>query len=232
VPLLLTWLLCAVSALPDLPVPLPATTYTRDGRPGDPVNLMLVGTHSELITAFRAAGWFIADPITVRSAMRMGTSVVRNRPYPAAPVSDLYLYGRVQDLAFEQAVGPSPRTRHHVRFWQAGVTADGRPIWVGAAIFDTRVGRAPATGRITHRTAPNVDAERDTILAALVAGGGLADTRLQSAFGPRIGYNAGGDCYFTDGAVGVGVLRPASQALMIGGGCSRLLGRRFLLEKN
>jgi hypothetical protein len=23
-----------------------------------------------------------------------------------------------QDLAFEQAVGPDPRQRHHVRFWE------------------------------------------------------------------------------------------------------------------
>lgn len=197
------------TCLPGLSVPLPATTSTRDGRPGDPVNLVLVGTRDELVAAFCAAGWSVADPITLRSAVRMGTSVVRDRPYPAAPVSGLYLFGRVQDAAFERSVGPSPRTRHHVRFWCAGVGPDRRPVWVGAGIFDARVGRAPATGRLTHRTAPDVDTERDTILADLAAGGGLAETRMWPGGGPRAGFNGGGDWYFTDGAVGVGVLRPA-----------------------
>jgi hypothetical protein len=221
-PLLLTCLLCAVPILPELPGPLPVTTCTRDGRPGDPVNLVLIGSRHDLVAAFHAAGWSTADPITLRSAVRMGARVVRNRPYPAAPVSDLYLFGRAQDVAFEQAVGPSPRTRHHVRFWQSGLTADGRCVWIGAAIFDTCVGRAPATGRITHRTAPDVDTERDAVLTALVAGGGVADVSLRPVFGPKVGFNGGGDYYQTDGVVGIGVLRPGSQnSLMREGGPRR-----------
>src|SRR5262245_48773536 len=163
---LLAWLLLPVGAQPPAPI-LPAATLTKVGTPGDPVNLVLVGTRSELSAAFRAAGWSLADPITLRSSVRIGVSVALNRPYPAAPVSDLFLFGRAQDLAFESAVGPSARSRHHVRFWEAGVSSDGRAVWVGAGTFDVRVGRSPATGRLTHRIAADVDTEREEILAAL-----------------------------------------------------------------
>jgi hypothetical protein len=37
-----------------------------------------------------------------------------------------------------------------------------RPIWVGSAVFDERVGLSRTTGQITHVTAPDVDAERDS----------------------------------------------------------------------
>jgi len=34
-------------------------------------------------------------------------------------VSSEFLFGRKQDLAFEQAVGDNPRHRHHVRYWES-----------------------------------------------------------------------------------------------------------------
>jgi len=87
---------------------------------------------------------------------------VFKRPDPDAPVSNLYLFGRKEDLAFEQEVDDNPRHRHHVRFGQTDkVDPDGRPVWVGSAVFDKRVGLSRTTGQITHVTAANVDAERD-----------------------------------------------------------------------
>ncbi len=197
-------LLVSFSASPDT---LPSVTQTKDGRAGDPVNLRLVGSRHELISAFRAAGWSIADPINVRSSVRIGASVVLDRPYPSAPVSDLYLYGRRQDIAFERAVGGSARTRHHVRFWQNGCPRDGKAIWVGAGTFDVKVGRSPATGKLTHRIAPDVDTERDTILTDLERTGRLADRRVTPLRQPFTGRNGEGDCYSTGGGIGEGTLR-------------------------
>ena len=64
----------------------------------------------------------------------MVADVLERKPYPDAPVSNLYLWGRIQDLAFEQPVGNSPKQRHHVRFWRsAEVDDNGEPLWLGAA---------------------------------------------------------------------------------------------------
>ncbi|MDY3553685.1 LssY C-terminal domain-containing protein [Gemmata sp. JC717] len=207
-----TAVLCAALVVPPAE---PVLTSKRDGTPGDPVNLRLVATREELVRAFCAAGWVTADPVTVRSSLRIGASVVLNRPYPSAPVSDLYLFGRAQDVAFERALG-SARTRHHVRFWRAGCDATGRPVWLGAGTFDVRVGRGPATGKLTHRIAPDVDTERDGILADLARGGGLSAARVEPRGGPFSGRNGEGDRYFTDGGVGAGVLTS-------GTGCQRTL---------
>ncbi|HJZ55109.1 MAG TPA: LssY C-terminal domain-containing protein [Gemmataceae bacterium] len=199
------WVLLAATA-PAPVVVLPVATQTRAGTPGDPVNLLLVGTRDELVAAFCAAGWSPADPITARSAVRTGISVALDRPYTQAPVSDLYLFGRVQDLAFERSIDGSARSRHHVRFWQVACSPDGRAMWAGAGTFDVRVGRSPATGRMTHRIDPAIDAERETILCDLARAGWLAQTSRLERDGPFTGRNGEGDCYFTDGAVGVGVL--------------------------
>jgi hypothetical protein len=212
-------LTCAGLVSPPLPGSFPTTTTTKTGLPGDPVNLVLIGSREELVGAFRAAGWSVADPITVRSALRIGVSVALNRSYPAAPVSDLFLFGRTQDVAFERSVGPSARTRHHVRFWQAATCIDGRAVWVGSGTFDVRVGRSPATGRLTHRISPDVDAERDFITTSLEQSGGLVSVSRQAGGGPAVGRNGEGDCYFTDGNVATGVLTQRTEVLVECGTC-------------
>ena len=128
----------------------PRITHTANGIAGDPLNVGLVGTEEELQVAMLAAKWFPADPITLRSSLRIAAGTVLRRSDDEAPVSNLFLFGRKQDLAFEQPVGDDPRRRHHVRFWRAEkVDEQGRPLWIGAATFDTRVGLSRTTGQIT-----------------------------------------------------------------------------------
>jgi hypothetical protein len=88
---------------------VPSYTITSDGLPGDPVNLALIGTVKELEGAFAAAGWAGADPLSAASSWRMARSFVLNRPYPTAPFSTLYLFGRGQDFGFQRAIDNSPR---------------------------------------------------------------------------------------------------------------------------
>src|SRR6516165_6377656 len=95
---------------------VPSYTVTGDGLPGDPVNLVLVGTLQQLRAAFAMAGWVEADPLGLWSSWRMVQAFLRNSPYPAAPFSTLYLFGRGQDIGFQKAIDNSPRKRHHIRF--------------------------------------------------------------------------------------------------------------------
>jgi hypothetical protein len=75
-------------------VGLPGVTSARDGHPGDPINVALVGTERDLKEAFQAAGWFAADPLSLRSDLKIAADTVLERPYDEAPVSNLYLWGR------------------------------------------------------------------------------------------------------------------------------------------
>jgi len=182
------------------------------GIPGDPLNIGLIGANAEVVRALVAAGWQPADPITFRSSIEIVESVLLRQSYSEAPISDLYLFGRPQDLAFEKPVGISARQRHHIRLWRSDMVGDdGRPLWMGAATFDRDVGFSHRTGQITHHIAPDVDAVRDQLIADLGQTGQLVRLYQVTGVGATVrGRNGEGDWYYTDGEITVGVVAPSN----------------------
>lgn len=189
----------------------PGVTTTGDGHPGDPINVALAGAEADLQSIMQQAGWFAATRLGLRSDVRIAADTVLDRPDDEAPVSKLFLWGRMEDLAFEQPVGDNPKQRHHVRFWKSAKTdAEGRPLWVGSATYDERVGLSHTTGQITHHIAADVDAERDHLFHDLQQTGRLTDVQFVDDFHKvREGRNGGGDRWFTDGRLETGVIKPA-----------------------
>lgn len=178
-------------------------TITKEGIPGDPINVAVAATEATLERTLLAAGWVRADPITLESSLRIATDSVMHRAYDTAPVSSLYYWGHRPDLIFEQMIGGDPRRRHHVRLWRSTeLDLQGRPLWVGAATLDTRAGFSRLTGQITHHIAAAVDEERDKFVADLVRSG--AALQWTDGFQPILrGSNGGGDHYYTDGRLAV-----------------------------
>lgn len=187
---------------------LPEISHTGSGIPGDPINVGLIGVEDEVIGIMLAAKWHPADPITLRSSVHIAAASLLRRPYPDAPVSHLYVWGRKEDLAFQLPVGADPRKRHHVRFWRSEKLDDeGRPFWAGSVTFDRSVGISHRTGQITHHIAANVDAERDLLFRALQESGKLDETVVEKGFHKKlIGRNGGGDLWHTDGELYIGVI--------------------------
>ena len=165
---------------------VPRYTITGDGLPGDPVNLVLKGTRAQLDAAFARSGWSQADRLSLKSSWRMVRAFLLNSPYPTAPFSTLYLYGRGQDVGFQKAIDNSPRKRHHIRFWALGpqraqtvlgtasfwLNTDRPPdhaevFWIGAGTKDTGFSLTRLTFQITHATDSDTNAERDFIIAEL-----------------------------------------------------------------
>jgi hypothetical protein len=183
----------------------PTLTHTGAGIPGDPLNIGAVGSETTLKRAMLEAGWYPADPLTLRSSIDIAADTVLRRTYDEAPVSNLYLFGRREDLAFEKPVGHDPRRRHHVRFWnlrQADLA--GRPAWIGAVTFDVRVGLSHTTGQITHHISGDIDGERTSLVADLRRTSYVSDSYLVPGFQPkREGKNGGGDVWHTDGNLAV-----------------------------
>lgn len=184
----------------------PRLTHTPDGIPGDPINVALLGSEADVIHAMIAAKWDPADPLTFDSSVRIALDSVFRRPDTNAPVSTLELFGRKQDLAFEQPVGDSPRQRHHVRFWHSDHLQDGREVWFGSVTFDERVGLSHTTGQVTHHIGPDLDAERDRLVAGLQQAGVTETVFWLDGFQQLQGRNGGGDPWHTDGRLEVAVL--------------------------
>jgi len=191
----------------------PMVTRTSDDIPGDPLNVGLVGSEEEIVGAMHAAGWYPADPVTLRSSIEIVGSVLLDRPYVHAPVSSLFLEGRREDLAFEKPEGQSADQRHHVRFWKVLQSGEeGRPVWLGAVTFDRGVGLSHDTGQVTHHIAPDIDAERELMIADLSAAGKLQAIYQVTGIGPTLyGRNGGGDPYYSDGELTVGRLVAAGE---------------------
>jgi hypothetical protein len=203
---------------------VPRFTTTGDGLPGDPVNLVLTGTLQQLRSAFATAGWSEADRLGLASSLRMIRGFVFNSPYPTAPFSTLFLFGRGQDIGFQKAIDDSPRKRHHIRFWAlslayaeetVGTAAfwlntdrppeDARVLWVGAGTKDTGFSLTRLTFQITHATDADTNAERDYIVAELGKNQVIGDVTSYES-GQRLPIERVNH-YVTDGAVTVANLR-------------------------
>ena len=207
---------------------VPRFAITGDGLPGDPVNLVLIGTLQQLRAAFAVAGWSEADRLGVASSWRMIRAFVFNSPYPTAPFSTLYLFGRGQDIGFQKAIDNSPRKRHHIRFWALSLTraeatvgvasfwlnTDRPPhnehvLWVGAGTKDTGFSLTQLTFQITHATDADTNAERDFIIADLENSKVIADANSYRS-GQHLPIKQVNH-YITDGEVTVANLAPLSQ---------------------
>jgi hypothetical protein len=200
---------------------VPSFTVTGDGLPGDPVNIALSGTLQQLRAAFANAGWSEADRLGLISSWQMGRAFVFNKPYPTAPFSTLYLFGRGQDIGFQKAIDNSPRKRHHVRFWAMSLAhvedtlgtadfwrntvrppEDAHVLWVGAGTKDTGFSLTRLTFQVTHATDSDTNVERDYIVAELLRNR-VIENVLSYQSGqrlPRVNH------YITDGQITVGEL--------------------------
>jgi len=190
----------------------PRVTQTASDIPGDPLNIALVGSEEDLIRAMTAAKWDPADPLTFRSSVRIVVDTVLRKPDDQAPVSNLYLFGRKEDLAFEKPVGNSPKQRHHVRFWKMAKMYDDRPAWIGSAAYDIGVELSRTTGQVTHHISPEIDAERDLLVADLRKAIPAQVEWLDGFHAQLQGKNGGGDPWRTDGRLAIVVLPPPQAA--------------------
>lgn len=166
---------------------LPLYCVTPDGFASDPLNVGIIGTRRQLINSMEKAGWYVADSRHWRNLIREALSTVYGWHYPTAPVSNLYLFGRKQDIAFQIPIEGVPGGgRHHVRFWATTykgkkpsdihaidwhhrsehVYADNL-LWVGAASKDIGVNFIRHNLQLTHMIDPDTDRERELIIKRL-----------------------------------------------------------------
>lgn len=192
----------------------PRLTQAGNHHPGDPLNVAMIGSEEQLRGIMQEAKWYPAAALGLKSDVKIAVDTVLSRPDVEAPVSNLYLFGRKEDIAFEQPVGNNPRHRHHVRFWKTQkVDQDGRTQWIGSAVYDQRVGLSRTTGQITHVTAVDVDTERNYLFECLEKSGFLSDHYSVAGFHTELaGKNGGGDPWRTDGALYVGVISEQTPA--------------------
>jgi hypothetical protein len=195
-----------VSRLVKMP---PTTCNKKDSRPGDPVNLVVVGDFETLLGAF-AARWDESETITIATCWKTLRSFLLGSQYRYSPVSALYLFDRSQDVALQRS-RRSINERLHLRLWLTPLVFRQRPVWVGQISRDIGVRFTPRTWNLTtHRIDPDVDEARDYVIEDILqaerleAAGYVDGDQPCTPKDPR--HNLTGDPYFTDGKRAVIVL--------------------------
>ncbi len=187
-----------LEAVANLLAHAPQRTQTKEGTPGDPLNLVVIGSASRIQQAFEKAGWLAAQEKTGKSIWKTIGAMASDSGYGEAPVSQLYLFGRPEDMAWERMFNTFTK-RHHLRLWQTtATTPDGQPIWLGAATHDIGIDIHP--GVISHATDPDLDDERSGVAADLESGGAVRGEKLVSRSDPLTsGVTGTGGAWHTDG---------------------------------
>jgi hypothetical protein len=128
------------------------------GRPSDMVNVLLIGSRSQLDRAFHASGWALAQRKSPLSLYRMYLALTKRYGYPRAPTNALTLNGAPSAFVQQKSLD-TVQKRHHVRVWQY----PGREnVWLAAAAED--IGFRFKLTHWTHSTDPNIDSERAKVV--------------------------------------------------------------------
>lgn len=151
---------------------LPRRVRDREGNAGDMVNFLILGSEAAMQRVFKAAGWVTVDP-DVRGAVIAGVlGSLSKEAYVTLPMSQLYLFGRSQDVGWAHAEPIKvAASRHHLRLWRAPDAVAGTTLWVGAATHDIGFERDQRNNGITHKIDPDVDLEREYVEATLTRTG-------------------------------------------------------------
>jgi hypothetical protein len=188
------------AALEALPC---CATNEKGNKDGDPLNLIIVGGLDDAFPALVRRGWSPAERKWSGAIMKMMTSALSGERYVNAPVSDLYLFGRAQDLALQKA-RDNIHQRNHLRLWLAPVRYHNKPVWVGQISRDIGSRLTIHTSTFTtHKIDPDVDEARSALSEDMAYSQNLVKVGLVKGVGaaphnaPR--ENLTTDPYYTDG---------------------------------
>ncbi len=183
---------------------LPCCVTNENGsKAGDPLNLVIIGGIEDAFPALIRRGWSPSETTWSGSVMQMMSSALARERYPYAPVSNLYLYGRPQDLALQKA-RDNIHQRNHLRLWRSPMRYRGKQVWVGQISRDigSRVTIHSPT-LTTHKIDPDVDGAALALAEDVVYSQGLQKLAFVAGVGaaPRSAprFNLTRDPYYTVG---------------------------------
>ncbi|MER8420706.1 LssY C-terminal domain-containing protein [Mesorhizobium sp. M1329] len=179
-----------------------APRFSEDitGRPMEPINVILIGSETDLENAFAQAGWEPTDRLTFSSSWRLVVAELHNQPSPRAPGLPTFWQGQPNKRGFQHVdPGGSPRERHHLHLWETDFRVSGGSVWLGTVHFDKEAKTKSGRGLLIHQVDPDIDKERDALRAVLLQSkcAGKMDEAVVTE--PMAGKNAIGNPFFTDG---------------------------------
>jgi hypothetical protein len=194
---------------PDLLSKIPRRISDPAGKPGDMVNVLIVGTQDQMLNVFTTAEWVQVDKTVGNTALNALMDSLEKKDYLTMPMSALFLFNRSQDYGFAHAEPVRvAMSRNHLRVWKSPYEVDGRPLWCVAATHDIGFERDQRNNGVTHKIDPAIDGEREYVNGTL-SGTGLVVQRdhVTPADPLTTAKTATGGEFHSDGRILVLVLR-------------------------
>ncbi len=213
----------AIGGPPETPLPeitpallrkIPRRVSDPQGKPGDMVNILLVGTQEQVLQVFARAGWVRVDRSVQDAVVNAVIDSLEKKDYLTMPMSTLYLFARPQDYGFAHAEPVRvAMSRNHLRLWKSPFVVDGRPLWCVAATHDIGFERDERNNKVTHKIDPAIDGEREYVNDTLSRTGLVQHrTHVTPADPLTEASTATGGSFHSDGRILVLVLKDANTA--------------------
>jgi hypothetical protein len=202
---------------PVLLAKIPRRVTDPQGNPGDMVNILIVGSQTDLVQAFTAAGWVQVDRTVQDSVLAGLADSLAKKDYLTMPMSTLYLFNRPQDYGFAHAEPVRvAMSRNHLRVWKSEYTAEGQTVWCIAATHDIGFehdDRSKSITSVTHKIDPAIDGEREYVNDTLSSTGlVIARSHVTPADPLTEAKTATGGSFHSDGRILVLVLKAPQVA--------------------
>ncbi len=191
---------------------LPWRVTTVKKTNADVVNIVFLGSESQVKAAFVEAGWHTADHASRYTYMRNFYALLNNSGYPQQPMITFMLDGKPEDMNWQKGLNSYGR-RDHLRIWQWNDPTTGSPVWLSSSTHDTGATLSIKYKGFVHHIAPEIDDERSTVIRDLNFAGCIKSVSYVSRPSvPTATRNAIGDVMFTDGSVAVVTLQDCHPA--------------------
>jgi hypothetical protein len=194
---------------PDLLSKIPRRVSDPAGKPGDMVNVLIVGTQEQVVQVFTTGGWVQVDKAVGNTALNAVMDSLEKKDYLTMPMSTLFLFNRAQDYGFAHAEPVKvAMSRNHLRVWKSPFEVDGRPLWCVAATHDIGFERDQRNNGLTHKIDPAIDGEREYVNGTLSGTGFVVQRDHVTPADPLItAKTATGGEFHSDGRILVLVLK-------------------------
>ncbi len=176
--------------------------YSEDlfGQKMEPISFIVVGDEEQLIKLFTAAGWSRAENPNFKNFLKLSSAIAKNISYPTAPMTPSFYQSKTNNLGFEKSTDlNTARQRHHTRYWKTNYKINNADVWVATASFDQGVELGPVIQLPVHKINPNIDAEREFIMADFEKTSLIGSYQKIDLVGETNGTNAAGNNFTTDG---------------------------------
>lgn len=189
---------------------IPRRVKDPAGTEGDRVNFVIIGSQKRLQDGLKAAGWVVVDKDKKSAVLAGVMATIKKESYVTLPMSELMLFGRVQDFGYAQGDPLKVvASRHHFRIWKAPFDLNGTTVWAGAGTHDIGFDRDQRNNGLTHKIDPDTDKEREYIGQSLQQTGNVAKIDYMTpADTITKAKTAHGEEFFSDGRIIIITLLP------------------------